>query len=245
MPKSPRDLLPVGEVSRRTGVPITALHYYEREGLITSQRSAGNQRRYARHMLRLISLIQVAKRLGVPLGEVKQVFAALPAGKMPNRHDWEQISRRWDARLAAREQEIRDLRRELAGCIGCGCLSLGACRLLNAQDSLAEQGPGPRRLTTATAGHRLINEVTDEIWARIEPLLPDHGRRGRRWRDHRQVVDGVLWQLRTGQPWRTMPARFGPWQTVYERYRRWTDDGTWDRLRGHLELDEPTYLSDN
>ncbi len=73
-------------------------------------------------------------------------------------------------------------------------------------------------------------EVTDQAWARIEPLLPAHGRRGGRWRDHRQVLNAILWKLRTGAPWRDLPERYGPWKTAHERLRRWTADGTWERI---------------
>src|SRR6187200_2650750 len=73
-------------------------------------------------------------------------------------------------------------------------------------------------------------ELTDTAWARIEPLLPARGGRGRQWRDHRQVINGILWKVRTGAPWRDLPERFGPWKTCHERLRRWTADGTWDRI---------------
>ena len=73
-------------------------------------------------------------------------------------------------------------------------------------------------------------ELTDAAWARIEPLLPTERRRGRQWRDHRQVVNGILWKVRTGSPWRDVPDRYGPWKTCHERLRRWSADGTWDRI---------------
>ena len=79
-------------------------------------------------------------------------------------------------------------------------------------------------------------ELTDAAWARIEPLLPESGRRGGRWRDHRQVVNGILWKLRTGAPWRDLPERYGPWKTCHERLRRWTADGTWDRLLTQVQV---------
>jgi transposase len=78
-------------------------------------------------------------------------------------------------------------------------------------------------------------ELTDRAWARIEPLLPaQSGRRGGRWRDHRQVINGILWQLRTGAPWRDMPERYGPWKTAHERLRTWTRDGTWERIMAEV-----------
>jgi transposase len=78
-------------------------------------------------------------------------------------------------------------------------------------------------------------ELTDTAWATREPLLPDNGRRGQQWRDHRQVLNGILWKLRTGAPWRDLPARYGPWRTVYARFVRWQQDGTWDRLLAHVQ----------
>ncbi|AJT40398.1 redox-sensitive transcriptional activator SoxR [Psychromicrobium lacuslunae] len=146
MPLRPQDLLTVGEVSRRTGVPVSALHFYENQGLIYAERTSGNQRRYPRHMLRRISLVQVAKRLGIPLAEVAEVFAALPMDRIPRKKDWDVISQRWKQHLEARRQEIERLEQELTGCIGCGCLSMNRCRLLNPADALAEEGPGARRL---------------------------------------------------------------------------------------------------
>ncbi len=141
------DTLSVGEVSARTGVPVSALHFYERTGLIISTRSAGNQRRYARHMLRRISLIVVAKRLGIPLTEVADVFATVPLDRPPTTGEWQRMSRAWKVQLEERRRTIEKLERDLTGCIGCGCLSLRACTLLNPDDVLREQGPGPVRLS--------------------------------------------------------------------------------------------------
>ncbi len=76
-------------------------------------------------------------------------------------------------------------------------------------------------------------ELTDEAWERIEPLLPENGRRGKQWRDHREVVNGILWKLRTGSPWRDLPSRYGPWQTCHPRFSRCRGDGTWDHLLAH------------
>jgi MerR family redox-sensitive transcriptional activator SoxR len=144
----PDDLLSVGEVSRRTGVAVSALHYYEQLGLIAATRTAGNQRRYPRFMIRRISLILVAKRLGIALSDVADVFATLPTDAMPTSRDWHRLSKRWQSQLAAKKQEIERLQHELTGCIGCGCLSMKSCRLLNPDDTLAHQGAGPVRVTT-------------------------------------------------------------------------------------------------
>ena len=146
MTPSPDDELSIGDVSRRTGVTVSALHFYERRGLIASRRNGANQRRYPRHMLRRISLLIVAKRLGIPLGDVGQVFAALPLDRAPTHEEWQQVSRTWKRRLEERRRAIERLEHELTGCIGCGCLSMKACLLLNPDDTLQEQGPGPVRL---------------------------------------------------------------------------------------------------
>ncbi|MFJ4188042.1 redox-sensitive transcriptional activator SoxR [Kitasatospora sp. NPDC089509] len=143
---APVDLLSVGEVARRAGIATSAVRFYEDQGLISSERSAGNQRRYRRHVLRRISLILVAKRLGIPLAEVAEVFTGLPEDRMPGKHDWERISRRWAEQLRARRTELERLEGELTGCIGCGCVSLRRCRVLNPGDELATEGPGPRLL---------------------------------------------------------------------------------------------------
>lgn len=142
----PGDLLSIGEIAARTGVAKSALHYYEQLGLIVATRTVGNQRRYHRHMVRRISLIVVAKRLGIPLADVQQAFGELPMDRQPTARDWRRVSKVWRATLAQRRHQIERLERELNGCIGCGCLSMSACKLLNPDDELSEQGPGPRRL---------------------------------------------------------------------------------------------------
>jgi MerR family redox-sensitive transcriptional activator SoxR len=133
-------------MSQRTGVAVSALHYYERLGLIASRRTSGNQRRYPRHMLRRVALISVAKRLGIPLEDVKDAFAEVPLSTTPTQADWQRASRRWKRTLEERRQGIEKLEKELTGCIGCGCLSMKACRLLNPDDQLADTGTGARRI---------------------------------------------------------------------------------------------------
>ena len=142
----PDEPLTIGEMSRRTGVAPSALHFYESLGLIASTRTAGNQRRYARHMLRRVSLITVAKRLGIPLADVQHAFADVPLTQTPSHEDWQRASRRWKRELEKRREGIERLERELIGCIGCGCLSMKACGLLNPGDALSSQGAGPQRL---------------------------------------------------------------------------------------------------
>ncbi|WP_341578108.1 redox-sensitive transcriptional activator SoxR [Microbacterium schleiferi] len=142
----PDELLTVGEMSRRTGVAVSALRYYEELGLIASERTFGNQRRYPRHMLRRVSLISVAKRLGIPLTDVQEAFSSVPLDRTPSHEDWQRSSRAWKRQLEERRRSIERLEHELTGCIGCGCLSMKACALLNPGDALAATGAGPRRL---------------------------------------------------------------------------------------------------
>lgn len=143
----PEETLTIGEMSRRTGVAPSALHYYESLGLIASTRSSGNQRRYPRHMLRRVSLVTVAKRIGIPLADVQDAFADVPLTQTPSHADWQRASRRWKSVLERRRESIERLERELTGCIGCGCLAMKACRLLNPDDALGSEGAGPRRLS--------------------------------------------------------------------------------------------------
>ncbi|MEU4805500.1 redox-sensitive transcriptional activator SoxR [Actinosynnema sp. NPDC023587] len=143
MTQAPTDLLTVGELARRAGVATSAVRFYEDQGLISSTRTSGNQRRYPRHMLRRLSLVLFAKRLGIPLAEVVRVFAGLPEDRMPGKTDWTRIARRWRDHLDSRRREVEQLERDLTGCIGCGCLSLRRCRVLNPEDSLGARGAGP------------------------------------------------------------------------------------------------------
>lgn len=141
-------MLSVGELSRRSGVAISALHFYEAQGLISSTRTAGNQRRYARDTLRRLAVIQVAQQVGVPLRAIGDALATLPSSRTPTRSDWKKLSSRWHADLTERISQLTRLRDTLDGCIGCGCLSIDRCRLYNPRDIDAAKGPGPRRLLT-------------------------------------------------------------------------------------------------
>lgn len=138
--------LSVGEVAARSGVAISTLHFYEAEGLIRSWRNAGNQRRYPRAVLRRIAVIRVAQRTGISLASIRDALKTLPNGRTPTAEDWHKLSARWRAELNDRIARLTRLRDQLDGCIGCGCLSLGACPLRNPWDKLAEEGPGPRLL---------------------------------------------------------------------------------------------------
>jgi MerR family redox-sensitive transcriptional activator SoxR len=135
-----------GEVASRTGAAVSALHFYEREGLIRSHRTAGNQRRYHRDVLRRVAFIRVSQSLGISLARIRDALATLPDDRVPTKADWARLSRGWRSDLDDRIDHLQRLRDNLDGCIGCGCLSLKSCVLYNADDSLAVQGPGPRRL---------------------------------------------------------------------------------------------------
>lgn len=138
--------LTVGELAARSGVAVSALHFYEREGLIASRRTSGNQRRYQRDTLRRIALIRVAQRVGIPLAQVRAALRELPDGRTPTREDWLRLSQRWREDLDERIVRLQQLRDEFGECIGCGCLSIDRCVLANPHDELGRQGPGPRRL---------------------------------------------------------------------------------------------------
>jgi MerR family redox-sensitive transcriptional activator SoxR len=137
--------LGIGEVAKRSGLAVSALHFYERRGLIRSVRSAGNQRRYARDVLRRLAVIRVAQRVGVPLEAIRLAFAELPDERTPTRAEWARMSAAWRGELDARIRDLQHLRDQLTDCIGCGCLSLRRCRLNNPDDALGEEGDGPRR----------------------------------------------------------------------------------------------------
>jgi MerR family transcriptional regulator, redox-sensitive transcriptional activator SoxR len=139
-------LLTVGEVASRSGVAVSTLHFYETKGLIESLRSSGNQRRYAREVLRRVAIIKVAQRVGIPLAEIQTALGSLPQGRSPTAADWKVMSQRWKADLDSRIKRLQDLRDHLDGCIGCGCLSIESCPLRNPWDVLSRQGPGPRLL---------------------------------------------------------------------------------------------------
>jgi MerR family transcriptional regulator, redox-sensitive transcriptional activator SoxR len=138
--------LTVGEMAARSGVAVSTLHFYEAQGLIRSRRNQGNQRRYSREVLRRIAVIRVAQRTGISLTSIRDALKTLPNGRTPTVEDWQRLSARWMAELNDRIGRLTRLRDQLDGCIGCGCLSLGACPLRNPWDRLAEQGPGPRLL---------------------------------------------------------------------------------------------------
>jgi MerR family redox-sensitive transcriptional activator SoxR len=140
--------LSVGQVAERSGVAVSALHFYEAKGLIRSRRTAGNQRRYQRDTLRRIAFIRVSQRVGIPLNTIREALSGLPEERTPTRSDWARLSASWRTELDARIERLQQLRDDLTDCIGCGCLSLGNCKLSNPFDVLGQEGPGPRRLLT-------------------------------------------------------------------------------------------------
>ncbi|GAA4170930.1 redox-sensitive transcriptional activator SoxR [Gryllotalpicola koreensis] len=135
-------VLTVGELAERSGVAVSALHFYERKELITSERSPGNQRRYRRDALRRVAFIRVSQRVGIPLADIKAALDSLPEGRTPTKRDWARLSAVWRDELDARIAALEHLRRDLTGCIGCGCLSLRSCTLQNPGDALGDTGDG-------------------------------------------------------------------------------------------------------
>jgi len=135
--------LSVGQVAKRCGVNVSTLHFYEAKGLIRSWRNQGNQRRYKKEVLRRVSVIKAAQKMGISLQEIKSTFASLPNNRTPDNNDWEQLAKNWQAALNARIHYLENLRDYLGGCIGCGCLSMKKCPLYNKDDELAKQGTGP------------------------------------------------------------------------------------------------------
>nr|WP_318839283.1 redox-sensitive transcriptional activator SoxR [Actinomadura montaniterrae] len=138
--------LTVGQLAERSGVAVSALHFYEAKGLISSRRTAGNQRRFSRDTLRRVSFIKVSQRVGIPLADIRDALATLPEERTPTVADWARLSDLWRADLDARIRQLERLRDDLTECIGCGCLSISKCALANPYDRLGDEGPGPRRL---------------------------------------------------------------------------------------------------
>jgi len=138
--------LTVGQLAARSGVAVSALRFYEEQGLISSRRTAGNQRRYPRATLRRVAFIRVSQRVGIPLSRIADALAGLPASRTPTAADWARLSAQWRADLDERIGQLQRLRDRLTGCIGCGCLSLSTCQLANPDDALGGHGPGPRNL---------------------------------------------------------------------------------------------------
>ncbi len=136
--------LTIGALSERSGVATSALRYYEAEGLIRATRTESGQRRFRRDTLRRVGFIRVAQQVGLTLEEIREALTSLPENRTPNEKDWERLSRSWRPRLDHQIGMLERLRDRLDGCIGCGCLSLRHCKLLNPDDQAAQRGPGAR-----------------------------------------------------------------------------------------------------
>jgi MerR family redox-sensitive transcriptional activator SoxR len=140
------DELTIGELSARSGVPPSALRFYEAQGLIAAERTSGNQRRYPRATLRRVALVQAGRAAGIPLEQVRRALETLPSTRTPTRRDWERLSRAWRADIDRRIAMLQALRGRLTTCIGCGCLSIDRCTLLNPDDEAAALGAGAHYL---------------------------------------------------------------------------------------------------
>lgn len=138
--------LTVGELARRSGLAVSAVRFYEARGLIASRRSPGNQRRYARHTLRRLGVIKAAQQVGVSLASIEQAFARLPDRRTPTDADWARLAASWSRELDERIARLALLRERLTGCIGCGCLSVERCPLVNPNDAVGAKGPGAHYL---------------------------------------------------------------------------------------------------
>jgi MerR family redox-sensitive transcriptional activator SoxR len=148
------DLLTIGETARRAGLATSALRFYEDEGLIESERTSGNQRRYRRSELRRIAVIRAAQTFGLSLAEIREALETLPDGRIPTRADWERLSASWRGLIDDRIAALERLRNEVSSCIGCGCLSLETCALYNDGDRAARYGAGARYLFGDDRGKR-------------------------------------------------------------------------------------------
>ncbi len=136
--------LTVGQLSARSGAAVSALHFYETKGLISSRRTSGNQRRYTRDALRRVAFVRAAQRVGIPLASIREALAQLPEERTPNREDWARLSEAWRTELDERISRLARLRDHLTDCIGCGCLSMETCALSNPDDVFGERLTGSR-----------------------------------------------------------------------------------------------------
>ena len=140
------DLIPIGEMARRTGLSVSAIRFYEDKRLIEPVRTSGIQRRFLRSDIRRVSFVLIAQQLGLSLGEIKAELAKLPHGRTPNARDWRRISASIRAHLDEKIAQLKRTRDRLDGCIGCGCLSLKKCAIYNPDDRLGAEGAGPRQI---------------------------------------------------------------------------------------------------
>lgn len=136
----------IGAVADRAGLATSALRFYEDQGLIRSERNPAGHRRYRPDVVRRVSFIRVAQRVGLSLDEIRDALSTLPRSRTPNRTDWARLAASWQPLIDERIRLLEGLRDRLSGCIGCGCLSLEVCELYNPDDEMGRQGPGPRNL---------------------------------------------------------------------------------------------------
>jgi MerR family redox-sensitive transcriptional activator SoxR len=144
------DQLPIGQVAERSGIPISAIHFYEREGLIFSTRNSGNHRQFSRDVLRRLAFIRASQRVGIPLGSIKEALDELPLKRTPKEEDWGKVGKRWHHILSSQIDYLERVRDDLFTCIGCGCLSFQRCQLVNPDDTMSTEGAGARRLLPGT-----------------------------------------------------------------------------------------------
>jgi MerR family redox-sensitive transcriptional activator SoxR len=141
-----KGMISIGQMAERTGLAVSAIRYYETEGLVRPIRTAGGQRQFHRADIRRLSFVRITQQLGFTIAEIRAQLDRLPEGRTPNRRDWERLARGFRAELDRRITSLKDLRDNLDGCIGCGCLSLTRCRLYNPEDGARQLGAGPRYL---------------------------------------------------------------------------------------------------
>ena len=146
MARIPTGNLSIGQLAERTGLAVSAIRYYETQGLVSPDRNAGGQRRFLRSDIRRLSFVQIAQQFGFTISQIREQFDALPDGRTPTKADWTKISRSFRVELDQRIETLTNLRNKLDGCIGCGCLSLKTCALYNPQDKAGKLGTGPRYL---------------------------------------------------------------------------------------------------
>ncbi|MFD8718284.1 redox-sensitive transcriptional activator SoxR [Streptomyces sp. NPDC059629] len=154
MPQIPEKIqeLSVGQLAARSGAAVSALHFYESKGLISSRRTTGNQRRYTRDTLRRVAFVRAAQRVGIPLATIREALMELPEERTPTREDWARLSEAWRAELDERIRQLNRLRDHLTDCIGCGCLSLSSCVLSNPDDVFGDRRAGSRLMPERVDG---------------------------------------------------------------------------------------------
>lgn len=146
MTKTAGDALSIGELAKRSGATVATIRFYESKGLVQSTRTVGGTRMFPRHALRRVSMVRLGVRFGIPLADIAAMFDSLPVDRAPSRADWQRISNAWNTHVEERLATLTRMRDQLTDCIGCGCLSLGTCSLLNHEDELAGDGAGPQRV---------------------------------------------------------------------------------------------------